>query len=65
MKIILEWTTNVSPINLDYTFEYYNINAETRILRTFPTRRVEVTIKSDHLPTTVMGVAHANNFEVI
>lgn len=57
-NLTLEYTTNLAPTDIDATLAHYNIIAEIRILRTFPTKRIQVI--TDAEPEQVKEICNAN-----
>lgn len=62
-KIILEWTTNPSPTNIQFTFDHHNVAGSTRTLRTFPTKRIEVEVPDEYTAGAIMELTNANSCE--
>lgn len=60
MVLIMEYTTNPSLVNIDATLAHYNIKAETRTLRTYPSKRIELTVADNIDPTHIMKICRAN-----
>lgn len=56
--LTLEYTTNRAPTNIDATLAHNNITATTHIVRTYPSKRIEVTTDAD--PVHVMKICNAN-----
>lgn len=58
--LTLEYTTNTSPVDIDATLTHHNVDATTRIMRTYPSKRYEVIVDASVDAKHIMKICNAN-----